>query len=148
MGSSPSAPTVVLPTATAPTMYQSTVPLESYEDVAESIERSKKELAKVQAERYRETGTPAEIGARQAGLRMQEAASYLSTVPTADKALQLITGEANPYKAAREAAEQNLTEAQKQYAKALLNIGETPTPTPYEKPSWAKRTVTETKTPV
>lgn len=131
-----------MPAPTAPTTYQSVTPVESYANLAETMERTKKELAKTQEERYRETGTPAEIGARQAGLRFQEAAAYLASLPTGDKAFQGITGQEAPFQAAKLAAEQNLTTAQKQYAKALENIGQTPTPTPYETPSWAKRTIT------
>lgn len=142
-GSPPSAPTVVMPAPTAPTLYQSVVPLESYQDVAEAMQRAEKETAKIQAQRYREVGTPAEIGARQSGRRATEAASYLASLPTPDKYLQQVTGVADPFAAARSESSKYLSEAQKQYANALSRIDEVPEPTISETPSWAKRTIPE-----
>lgn len=147
MGSSPSAPTVVMPSQTAPTMYQSVTPLESYKDVAEAMSRAKRELANVQEQRYQETGTPAEIGARQAGIRAQEAANYLASIPGSDRYLEQVTGVEDPFRTGRVSARKNLSAAQKQYAKALENIDKKPAPPINETPSWATRTVTGIKTP-
>ena len=58
-----------MPAPTAPTTYRSMVPLESYQDLAESMKRTEEETAKIQEQRYQEVGTPAELGARQAGRR-------------------------------------------------------------------------------
>lgn len=137
-----------MPSPTAPTLYQSVVPLESYQDLAESMKRYQTETAKIQAQRYQEVGTPAELGARMASRRVQEEASKLATVPTGDKYLQQTTGVTGQFEPLREANKQALSQAQQEYAEALKKIGEKPEPTIAETPSWAKRTVTgaETKT--
>ena len=59
MGKKSSAPTVIMPAPTAPTLYQSVTPLESFEDVADVMRRAQEETAKIQQQRYREVGTPA-----------------------------------------------------------------------------------------
>jgi hypothetical protein len=123
-----------MPAPTAPTLFQSYTPLESYQDLAEYLKRIKGETSKIQEERYTEVGTPAEIGARQSGRRMLENAAYLSSLPTGDTFSSV-----NP--AVTEAASKNLSEAQKEYAKALEKVGERPAKTEEETPSWAKRTV-------
>lgn len=142
MGKKSSAPTVIMPTPTAPTLYQSVTPLESFEDAAGVMRRAQEETAKIQQQRYREVGTPAEIGARQAGRRVKEEASYLSSIPQADKFVRDISGVDDPYSAIRGASKVSLTEAQKEYAKALEKAGELPEPTISSTPSWAQRTVT------
>ena len=81
-GSPPSPPTVIMPPQTAPERYQSLIPQESFQDVAETMNRIEKETAKVQGQRYDEAGTPAQVGARQAKTRVNEAASYLASLPT------------------------------------------------------------------
>lgn len=141
-GSRPSPPTVVMPAPTAPTTYQSVVPLESYQDLAEQLKRIQTETAKIENQRYMEVGTPAEIGARQAGRRVQEEASYLASLPGGDRYLADLTGKAEQFTPAKAAAKENLTDAQKAYAEALKKVGEKPQPTISDTPSWAKRTVT------
>jgi len=139
---SPPAPTVVMPAPTTPTFYKSVIPLESFEDVAEAKKRAEQETAKIQSQRYQEVGTPAEIGARAAGRRATEAAAYLASLPVVDKYVQEVTGRTDQFTPIYEAAKAQLTEAQKEYAKALSKAGEIPTPTINETPSWAKRTIT------
>lgn len=141
-GSRPSPPSVIMPTPTAPTLYQSVTPLESYQDLAEQLGRIQKETGKIQEQRYQEVGTPAEIGARQAGIRARESAAYLSSIPQGDKALEQLTGVGDPYRPVRETVEKELTDAQKAYAEAMELVGRKPEPTISETPSWAKRTVT------
>lgn len=141
MGAKPS-PTVVMPAPTTPTFFKSVIPLEAFEDVAEAKARAEAETAKIQGQRYQEVGTPAEIGARQAGRRAVEAASYLSSLPTSDKYLQQTTGKTDQFAPVQAAAQTQLTEAQKEYAKALEMAGEKPEPTLPGTPSWAKRTIT------
>ena len=131
-----------MPAPAAPTLYQSVTPLESFEDVAGVMRRAQEETAKIQQQRYREVGTPAEIGARQAGRRVKEEANYLASLPQGDRFLRETSGGVNPFGAARGAAETTLTEAQKEYAKALEKAGELPEPTINPTPSWAQRTVT------
>ena len=142
MGSPPPSPTVVLPGATTPTFYKSVIPLESFEDVAEVKKRAEQETAKIQGQRYQEVGTPAELGARAAGRRATEAASYLASLPVVDKYLQEVTGNVDQFAPVYGAAKSQLTEAEKEYAKALEKIGDVPQPTINETPSWAKRTIT------
>lgn len=133
-----------MPAPTAPTTYQSVVPLQSYQMLAEQMNRYQKQTAKLQEQRYQEVGTPAEIGARSAGRRMQEAASYLSSLPTSDRYMKELTGSSSDqFEPAKEAARSRLSEAQIAYAKALQNIGDKPTPTIDELPMWAKETIKE-----
>jgi hypothetical protein len=131
-----------MPAPTTPTFYKSVIPLESFEDVAEAKKRAEQETAKIQSQRYQEVGTPAEIGARAAGRRATEAAAYLASLPVVDKYVQEVTGRTDQFTPIYEAAKSQLTEAQKEYAKALSKAGEIPTPTINETPSWAKRTIT------
>jgi len=141
MGSKPS-PTVVMPPVTTPTFFKSVIPLESFEDVAEAKSRAEQETAKIQRQRYQEVGTPAELGARSAGRRSMEAASYLASLPVGDSYLQQTTGRPDQFKAARLAAKAQATEAQVDYLNALAKAGEIPEPTINKKPSWAERTIT------
>lgn len=108
----------------------------------EQLKRIQQETAKIQEQRYQEVGTPAEVGARQAARRQLEAAAYLSAVPTGDKYIEQTTGKTGQYEPVKQAAAAQLTEAQKEYAEALKKVGEKPTPTIAETPSWAQKTVT------
>ena len=140
-GSKPApAPQVIMPAPTAPTTYRSMVPLESYQDLAESMKRIEEETGKIQEQRYQEVGTPAELGARQARQRAVEAAAYLSSIPSGDKAIEKETGKTGVYQPVQQAAQQQLSEAQKEYAEALKKIGDKPKATVSPTPSWAKRT--------
>lgn len=138
----PAAPTVVMPSPTAATTFQSVTPLESYQDVAGQLKRIQEEQAKIAEQRYQEVGTPTQLGARAAGRRAVEAAAYLAAVPTGDKYIEQTTGKTGQYEPVKKAAEEQLTEAQKEYAEALKKMGEKPAPTIAETPSWAQRTVT------
>ena len=82
-GSRPPGPVVMMPEKkpAAQTFLQIT-PQKSYQALAESMGRIEQETNKVQQQRYDEVGTPAEIGARMAGHKVQEAASYLASLPT------------------------------------------------------------------
>jgi len=140
-GSKPApAPTVMMPAPTAPTTYRSVVPLESYQDLAESMKRIEQETGKLQEQRYLEVGTPAELGARQARQRTLEAAAYASGLPQGDQAIEKETGKKGIYQPVQQAAQQQLSDAQKEYAEALKKVGQKPTPTISDTPSWAKRT--------
>lgn len=140
-GSRPSPGQVIMPAPTAPTTYQSSTPLESYQMTGEQLKRIQEETAKIQEQRYQEVGTPAQLGARQAGRRQLEAAAYLAAVPAGDKYIEQTTGKTGQYQPVKQAAEAQLTEAQKEYAEALKKVGEKPTPTIAETPSWAQKTV-------
>jgi hypothetical protein len=139
-GSKPAPGQVIMPAPTAPTMLKSEVPLTSYQDLAQSMKRIQEETGKIQEQRYQEVGTPAELGARQAGRRAVEAASYLAAIPQGDKYIEQLSGKKDIYKPVEQAAQTQLTEAQKEYAEALKKVGQKPTPTIAETPSWAQRT--------
>jgi len=82
-GSKPSSPTVIMPPKTQPEQFQTVVPEKSFKDLAEQMKRIETETGKIQEQRYDEVGTPSQIGARQAGIRMREAAAYLGSLPAA-----------------------------------------------------------------
>ena len=93
---------------------------------------------------FAQSGTPAEIGARSAAVRMQEAGTYASTVPTGDKWLASTTGVTDPYADMRDAAKKKLSDAQTAYAQALQNINAKPAPLDTTSvPSWAQSTIPE-----
>ena len=77
----PSPPTVIMPAQTQPQQFQSVIPEKSFKDLAEQMGRIEKETGKIQDQRYDEVGTPSQIGARQAGIRLNEAAAYLASLP-------------------------------------------------------------------
>ena len=141
-GSRPSPPTVIMPSPTAATTYQSVVPLSSYKDLGEQLKRIQTETAKIQGQRYTEVGTPAELGARQAARRVQEEAAYAASLPGGDRYFTDLTGNKEQFAPAKAVAQENLTNAQKAYAEALKKIGEKPEATISDTPSWAKRTIT------
>ena len=116
-------------------------PQQSYKDLAGVMQRAQEETGKLQEQRYQEVGTPAELGARQAGRRALEAASYLAAVPGGDKYIEQMTGKTDVYKPVQQAAQAQLTEAQKEYAEALKKVGDKPKATVTKDPSWATRTV-------
>jgi hypothetical protein len=131
--------------ATSPTLLQSVVPQKSYKDLAEQLGRIKADTDVALEERYLQAGTPAETGARQAGIQAQEAASYLASIPQEDFFSRADRGFMAPdrFAPAREAARDRLTEAQLSYAKALENITQKPKKTPFKTPSWAEGTIPE-----
>jgi len=143
MGGSKPAPAsqVIMPAPTAPQMFRSVTPVESYQDLAGVMKRTEEETAKLQEQRYQEVGTSADIGARQKGIGVREAASYLASIPGGDKYVEQLTGKTDMYKPVQQAAQAQLTEAQKEYAEALKKVGDKPKATISETPSWAQRTV-------
>ena len=80
-GSKPTPPTIIMPEESNPQAFQTIIPQKSYKDLAESMRRTEKEINRITAQRYDEVGTPAEIGAQQRGIEMQEAASYAASLP-------------------------------------------------------------------
>ena len=144
MGSSPpSAPVTVMPAPTAPTIYKSVVPLESYQQTADYLKRIQEQTNIAQQVLDIQSGTPGQVGARKAATEMQAAATYAAFLPKGDKYLQETTGVSQPYAAAQQVADQRLSDAQAAYAEALKNIN-----TPRQKidtsgtPSWATSTTT------
>ena len=80
-GSKPTPPTIIMPEESNPQAFQTIIPQKSYKDLAESMRRTEKEINRITGQRYDEVGTPAEIGAQQRAIEMQEAASYASSLP-------------------------------------------------------------------
>ena len=77
-------PNIVIPPAETPRAFQTVIPQKSYKDLAESMNRTEAEYNRLLDTRYDMTGTGAELGAKQRGIEMQEAASYASSLPKAD----------------------------------------------------------------
>ena len=80
-GSKPTPPTIIMPAESNPQAFQTIVPQKSYLDLAESMQRTEREINRLAGQRYDEVGTPEEIGARKKGVEMQANASYLSSLP-------------------------------------------------------------------
>jgi hypothetical protein len=145
MGGSKPATTTTKTTEHTPKIYKTVIPLQSYKQTAEYNESLRKDLQDAIGNRYQVTGTPFQQGARTRGYEMQEAASYLSSLPTADKYVQATTGStADPYAAAREAASSRLSAAQTAYGQALQHVNDAPTPlSDRSNPLWAQSTIAE-----
>ena len=72
---------IYMPKPTAPRQYRTYSPFEDMGKVeAASIELDKK-IAALQQDRFREVGTPAELGARARGRELRENAAYLASLP-------------------------------------------------------------------
>ena len=70
-----------MPAESNPQAFQTIIPQKSYKDLAEAMQRTEKEINRITAGRYDTVGTPQEMGAKQRAIEMQEAASYLSSLP-------------------------------------------------------------------
>ena len=138
-------PTVYTPPP--PTIFQSVQDLASYKMGGDFLERLQKQTNTAQEQLYAQSGTPGEIGARQAGTRMQAAGTYLSSLPTGDKYSRASSGVSDQYAPAREASQTAYSQSQKDYADALAKSTQAPAPAYDEEqmktPSWAKSTIPE-----
>ena len=74
---------LIIPEGEKPKAFQTVIPQKSYKDLAESMGRTETEYNRLLDTRYDMTGTGAQIGAKQRGIEMQEAASYASSLPSA-----------------------------------------------------------------
>ena len=72
---------IIIPEGEKPKAFQTVVPQKSYKDLAESMGRTETEYNRLLDTRYDMTGTGAQLGAKQRGIEMQEAASYASSLP-------------------------------------------------------------------
>ena len=142
MGSSPSpsAPTTYIPTPAAPTLYQSVIPKESYAQAGDYLKRINEQLNTALSDQYRQVGTSAEQGARNAGYQAQQAASYASSIPVTDKYIKQTTGVADVNAAARLAAGNVAANLQQAYQQKQASAGDIPAPIPFTMPSWASGT--------
>ena len=124
----PSAPVSYIPTPTAAVTYQSLIPQQSYQDAANYLQATNNQLNKQLQVQYQQVGTPAEIGARQAGYRLKENAAYLASIPTEKQGTP-----------AYGAIQGLLTQSQQDYGKALESAKTAPAydQFSYQFPSWA-----------
>ena len=74
---------LIIPEGEKPKVFQTIIPQKSYKDLAESMNRTEREYNRLLDTRYDMTGTGAQLGAKQRGIEMQEAASYASSLPAA-----------------------------------------------------------------
>ena len=74
---------LIIPEGEKPKAFQTVIPQKSYKDLAESMGRTETEYNRLLDTRYDMTGTGAQLGAKQRGIVMQEAASYRSSLPAA-----------------------------------------------------------------
>lgn len=151
-GTKPSAPQVIMPSPSSPTVFQTVVPLKSYKDLAAQLGRFETELGKVQSQRYQEVGTPAQIGAAQQARNVKSEEAYLASLPKGDRYLAQTTG-VGTGSGTSGGDDQGIRPsttalglAQSLSAKALERIGEVPTPTITGTPEWAQGTLQYKKT--
>ena len=147
---------LIIPEGEKPKAFQTVIPQKSYKDLAESMGRTETEYNRLLDTRYDMTGTGAQLGAKQRGIEMQEAASYASSLPkseTPDTSFRGTprefdikskgntfetapgqspktggaTAQAQPQKTlAREAAEMRQKDAKEYYLAAVKKAKETP----------------------
>ena len=75
---------LIIPESEKPKAFQTVIPQKSYKDLAESMGRTETEYNRLLDTRYDMTGTGAQLGAKQRGIEMQEAASYASSLPKSE----------------------------------------------------------------
>ena len=75
---------LIIPEGEKPKAFQTVIPKKSYKDLAESMGRTETEYNRLLDTRYDMTGTGAQLGAKQRGIEMQEAASYASSLPKSE----------------------------------------------------------------
>lgn len=111
------------------------------------LKRLQQQTNTAQQQLYAQSGTPGEIGARQAGTRMQAAGAYLSSLPTGDKYTRANSGVSDQYAPVRESSQTAYSGAQKDYADALAKSTQAPSPAytdeEMQAPSWATSTIPE-----
>lgn len=129
-GSKPSAPVTYIPTAAAPTLFESKIPEADFERAGQYLAKIRSDRKVAEQQRYQQVGTPAEMGARGANIQAQEAATYAASLP-----------QGSQYDAARGIASSNLKQAQ---ADAFNKQSSgNPQETEFSTPSWAVATTRE-----
>lgn len=129
-GSKPSAPVTYIPTAAAPTLFESRIPEADFERAGKYLAKIRGDRKVAEQQRYQQVGTPAEMGARQAGIRAQEAATYAASLP-----------QGSQYDATRGVANTRLQQAQ-QDALNKQGFGDSQE-AEFATPSWAVATTRE-----
>jgi hypothetical protein len=111
------------------------------------LNRLQKQANTAQEQLYAQSGTPGELGARQAETRLKAAGTYLSSLPTGDKYTRANSGVSDQYAPAREASQTAFSQAQQDYATALSRSNQAAPPAytaeDLQTPSWAKATIPE-----
>jgi hypothetical protein len=111
------------------------------------LNRLQRQTNTAQQQLYAQSGTPGQIGARQAGTRLQAAGAYLSSLPTGDKYTRANSGVTDQYAPVREASQTAFSQAQQDYADAVQKSTQAAPPAyseeDMETPSWAKSTIPE-----
>lgn len=137
MGSKPQAPKPV-----QPTVYQTFVPLKSYEQTADYMNRLKEQTNQLWSQLGTQSGSSWDLAARQAQVRAQAAESYQASLPSGDKYLAQTTGVQNPYANVRGAADAFSEQARNDYLAALQEKDKTdPALEQISTPSWATSTI-------
>ena len=132
-------PNIVIPPAETPRAFQTVIPQKSYKDLAESMNRTEGEYNRLLDTRYDMTGTGAELGAKQRGIEMQEAASYASSdIKSKGNTFETAAGQSPktkgqfsaqvvpPKTLAKQAAETRYGDAKDYYLKAVEKAKKTP----------------------
>ena len=134
-------------TTVYPQLVQSVQPKESYEMTGDYLGRLQKQTNTAQQQLYTQSGTPGEVGVRQAATRQQAAGTYLASLPSGDKYTRANSGVTDQYAPAREAGKVAFSQAQQDYADALQKSSKAAPPAYTEEemqlPSWAKSTIPE-----
>jgi hypothetical protein len=110
-------------------MYKSVIPESDFEAAGEYLARMKADRKTAEQQRYQQVGTPAEIGARQAGIQAQAASSYAASLPRGSQ-----------YDAARSVANTNFKQAQLDAISKQNAVN--PQEADFIAPSWATGTST------
>jgi hypothetical protein len=108
-------------------MYKSVIPEADFAAAGEYLARMRANRKTAEQQRYQQVGTPAEIGARQAGVQAQAASSYAASLPKGSQ-----------YDAARGVANTNLQQAQLDAINKQLSGN--PQEADFTVPSWATGT--------
>ena len=134
----PSAPVSYVPSPSAATTYQSIIPNVSYQQQADYLKTTTDQLNQSLQALYQQSGTPAEIGARQAGYRTAQSGAYAASLPKGDTWLKQVTGTTDPFAQGRESSTMQNQQDQQDYMAKLKTAQTTPGyQFPNQTPSWA-----------
>lgn len=136
----PSAATTYVSNPAPAVTYQALIPQESYWDAANYLKDTTNQINQSLLAMYDQNGTPAQIGAQQAGIRSRAASAYAGSLPVGDKYLAATTGVENPYSALYKDAMAQAVSGAQDWEDARRKAATTPGPQmTYTTPSWATR---------
>jgi len=134
----PSAATTYVSNPAPPVTYQALIPQKSYQDAADYLKTTTDQLNQALTAMYDQAGTPAELGAQQAGIRSRTASAYAASLPVGDRYLAATTGVTDPYAALYQDAMAQAISGAEDWQKARRKAAVTPGPLmTYTPPSWA-----------